>query len=142
MNDEELYSGIVSPEKQAGYEAWLVERYGPAVEKQIGTSRQAMAAVSAAEQAERMAHLKEIEAALAEGLRRGLPPQSLALDPMIERHRDWVAGAWARPCSGKEYAGLADVYEHPDFRARYEAIEPGFAEYLVTAMRAWARRQA
>lgn len=142
MTDADLYSGIVSPEKQAGYEAWLVERYGADMNSHIGRSRKARAQMSAADQAAMMNELRQIEDALAEGLRRGLPPQAIALDPMIERHRAWVASAWARECTTEAYAGLADVYEHPDFRKRYETIQPGFADYLVVAMRSWARRQA
>jgi hypothetical protein len=34
------------------------------------------------------------------------------------------------------------MYDHPDFRARYEAIHPGFTDYLKDAMQAWAARQA
>jgi DNA-binding transcriptional MerR regulator len=142
MKDADLYSGVVSPEKQAEYEAWLVDRYGSAMEADIERSRKAMAEMSETERAEMMAGLKSIEDGLAEALRRGLPPQAAALDPMIERHRRWVAAAWGRDCAPQAYAGLADVYEHPDFRRRYEAIETGFADYLVTAMRAWAKRQA
>ena len=60
---------------------------------------------------------------------------------MIERHRAWVARSWRKDCTPEAYAGLADIYEHPDFQARYEAIEPGFATYLTSAMRSWAKRQ-
>jgi DNA-binding transcriptional MerR regulator len=142
MTDADLYSGIVSPEKQAEYEAWLVERYGAEMQRDIDRSRKAMAEMSEAEQAAMMEELRQVEDGLAEGLRQGLPPQATALDAMIERHRAWVASAWGRECAPEAYAGLADVYEHPDFRKRYETIQPGFADYLVTAMRAWARRQA
>lgn len=142
MTDADLYSGIVSLEKQAEYEAWLIERYGAGLKSEIDSSRKAMAELSDAEQAAMMEELRLVEDGLAEGLRRGLPPQATALDPLIERHRAWVASAWARDCPLDAYVGLAEVYEHPDFRKRYEAIEPGFADYLVTAMRAWARRQA
>ena len=141
MKDADLYSGIVSPEKQAEYEAWLVERYGADMQSEIDSSRKAIADLSDAEQAAMMEELRQVEDGLAEGLRRGLPPQATALDPMIERHRAWVASAWGRDCPPEAYAGLADVYEHPDFRARYEAIESGFADYLIAAMRSWARRQ-
>ena len=142
MKDADLYSGVVSPEKQAEYEAWLVDRYGSAMEADIERSRKAMAEMSDTERSEMMASLKSIEDGLAEAMRRGLPPQATALDPMIERHRGWVAAAWGRDCGPQAYAGLADVYEHPDFQQRYEAIGTGFAHYLVTAMRAWAKRQA
>ncbi|MCP8883412.1 MerR family transcriptional regulator [Devosia sp. XJ19-1] len=141
MDDKDLYSGVVSAEKQAVYEAWLVDRYGPDMETDIEASRKAATAMSDAERAAWMAELKTIEEGLAEGLRQGLPPQAAALDPMIERHRSWVARSWGRECSPEAYAGLADIYEHPDFRKRYEAIAPGFAGYLVSAMKAWARRQ-
>jgi len=142
MTDADLYSGIVSLEKQAEYEAWLIERYGAGLKSEIDSNRRAMAELSEAEQAAMMEELRLVDDGLAEGLRRGLPPQATALDPLIERHRAWVASAWARDCPLDAYVGLAEVYEHRDFRKRYEAIEPGFADYLVTAMRAWARRQA
>ena len=142
MKDADLYSGIVSPEKQAEYEQWLGEHYGRDMEAQIERSRKAMAEMSQDEMAEAMRELEAVEQGLAEGLRRGIPPQASSLDPMIERHRAWVARSWGRECTAEAYAGLADIYEHPDFRARYETIQPGFADYLVTAMRAWVRRQS
>ncbi|HEV7344530.1 MAG TPA: MerR family transcriptional regulator [Devosia sp.] len=141
MKDADLYSGVVSPEKQAEYEQWLVDRYGRQMETQIAHSRKSMAAMSKAEAAAAMEELEAIEQALAEGLRQGVPPQATTLDPMIERHRAWVARSWGAPCSPEAYAGLADIYEHADFQARYETIAPGFAAYLTAVMRAWARRQ-
>lgn len=141
MKDADLYSGVVSPEKQAEYEAWLVERYGTEMETQIERSRKAMSAMSKDEMAAVMRELEAVEQGFAEGMRRGIPPQATSLDPLIERHRAWVARSWGRDCGPEAYAGLADIYEHPDFRARYEAVEPGFAEYLTTAMRSWAKRQ-
>jgi hypothetical protein len=142
MKDADLYSGVVSPEKQAEYEAWLVEHYGSDMEVQIEHSRKAMSEMSQDEIAAAMAELETVEQGLAEGLRRGIPPQAASLDLMIERHRAWVGRSWGRDCAPEAYAGLADIYERPDFRARYEAIEPGFADYLTSAMRSWAKRQA
>ncbi|HEY0032262.1 MAG TPA: MerR family transcriptional regulator [Devosia sp.] len=142
MKDAELYSGVVSPEKQAEYETWLIERYGRHMEVQIEHSRKAMSEMNKDEIASTMVELEAVEQGLAEGLRRGIPPQATSLDPMIERHRQWVGQAWGSDCPPEAYAGLADIYEHPDFRARYEAIEPGFADYLTTAMRSWAKRSA
>ena len=141
MKDADLYSGVVSPEKQAEYEAWLIERYGHDMDAQVERSRKVMAETSRDEMAAMMAELQAVEQGLAERLRRGIPPQATSLDPMIERHRAWVGRSWGRDCAPEAYAGLADIYEHPDFRARYEAIEPGFADYLTTAMRSWVKRQ-
>ena len=142
MKDADLYSGVVSPEKQAAYEQWLIDRYGNDMEVQIERSRKAMSEMGKDEMAAMMRELEVVEQGLAEGLRRGIPPQAASLDPMIERHRAWVARSWGRDCAPAAYAGLADIYEHPDFRARYEAIAPGFADYLITAMKSWAKRQA
>ena len=89
-----------------------------------------------------MQELKQIEDALAEAMREGAPPQARSLDPLIVRHRDWVAATWSKPCAPGAYANLADLYEsHPDFVARYETIAKGFGAWLPAAMRAWARRQ-
>ena len=141
MQDSELYSGFVAPEKQAEYEAWLIARFGADMKARLARSRKVMGDMGTAEREAMMAELQRVEEALAEGFRRGLPPQATALDPAIEAHRRWVENAWGRECTSEAYAGLADVYEHPDFRKRYEKIEPGFSTFLVTAMRAWARRQ-
>src|SRR5215217_817554 len=137
MQHDDLYSGLVTPQKQAEYEAWLVARLGTGLKAQIAESTRSMAGMTDSERAAMMAELKQVEEALAEGFRQGLPPQASALDPAIEAHRDWVAASWGRDCTPDAYAGLADVYEHADFRTRYETIAPGFADFLTTAMRAW-----
>jgi DNA-binding transcriptional MerR regulator len=143
MADQDLYTGLVPDEKQAEYEAWLMEKYGPGMQEQIAASRQKMQGAGEDGRRALMAELETIEQDLAEGLRRGIPPQAASLDPLIARHRDWVAVMWNRPAPPEAYAGLADMYlAHPDFVARYEQIETGFADYLAMAMKAWVRRQA
>ena len=85
----------------------------------------------------------DVEPELAEACRRDLPPDALVLAPVLERHRAWVATMWGRPCPQAGYGGLGEMYlAHPDFRARFEAIEPGFTEYLAEAMKAHAARSA
>ena len=142
MPDADLYAGF-SAEKQAEYEAWLVERHGDPMKDDIARSLRAMASLGEAGQAAMMERLKEIEAALAEGMKRGIDPGADPVDRLIERHRAWVAAAWDKPCPPQAYAGLADLYlSHPDFIARYEAIAPGFAVWLTDAMKAHAQKQA
>lgn len=141
MKDAELYSGIVDPRKQAEYEAWLEQKYGPEIGERIEAGRRKMESLSPTEREAMMAELKEIEQQLARAQRDGVPPEARSLDPLIERHRTWVASSWGRDCPPAAYAGLADTYEHPDFKARYESIGTGFPEYLCTAMRSWTKRQ-
>jgi MerR family transcriptional regulator, thiopeptide resistance regulator len=141
MKDAELYSGIVDPKKQAEYEAWLEQKYGPEIRERMETSRRKMESLSQAEKDAMMSQLKDIEQQLAKALRDGVPPEARSLDPLIERHRAWVALSWDGECLPARYAALADNYEHPDFKARYEAIERGFSDYFCKAMRSWASRQ-
>jgi DNA-binding transcriptional MerR regulator len=131
----DLYKGF-SPEKQAGYEAWLVERYGEPMRDGLEGAKKSYAKLSPAEQAAVGEEYRQVEEALAGALRNGIDPASDAVGVLIKRHRAWVATMWARPCPPERYAALADLYlAHPDFVARYERIERGFAEYLANAMK-------
>jgi hypothetical protein len=121
----------------------LIERYGDPMKVLIERSRKKFGAMTDAEKQAVMQELQQIEEALAEGLRRGVDPTADAVDGLIAQHRAWVAQAWDRPCTADAYSGLADLYlSHPDFVTRYETIEKGFAEYLTTAMKAHAAREA
>jgi len=142
MSNTDLYQGF-SAEKQADYEAWLVERYGALMQERLDLSRKAMGKMSEAEQAALVDTLKDIETGLVEGMKRGIDTAAEPVDRMIARHRAWVAVAWDKPCPPDAYAGLADMYlSHPDFVARYEALGSGFAVWLTDAMKAHAIRQA
>lgn len=142
MQDAQLYTGIVDPQKQAEYEKWLVDTYGPDMAGRIEESRAAMAAQPEGAMQAAMADLRPIEQGLAEAMRRGAAPQDPGNDALVAAHRDWVARMWGRPCEADAYAGLADMYlAHPDFAARFEAIAPGFTQWFTTAMKAWAGRQ-
>lgn len=140
MPNADLYKGF-SAEKQADYEAWLIDRYGGDMPERIAHSKKAMARMSEAEQQAMMDELCDIETALAEGLKRGVDPASEPVDGLIARHRAWVAAAWDKPCPPDAYSGLADLYlSHPDFVKRYETIAPGFTDFLVAAMKAHAAK--
>jgi DNA-binding transcriptional MerR regulator len=142
MANADLYKGF-SPEKQAGYEAWLIERYGESMRAGIGHAKKSYAELSPTGQEALGKELQELEEALAGALRHGIDPASDGVDALLERHRAWVAQMWGRPCRPEAYAGLADLYlAHPDFVARYERIEKGFAEYLAGAMKLHAQKRA
>ena len=141
MSNADLYKGF-SAQKQADDEAWLIERFGDQMKASIERSREAVSRAGEAGQQAMMAALQPLEEGLAEGLRRGLDPDSDILDGLVRRHRAWVSQMWGKPCEPQAYAGLADLYlAHPDFVKRYETIEPGFAAYLSAAMKAHATRE-
>ncbi len=140
MQNADLYKGF-SPEKQAGYEAWLIERYGEPMREDIEHSRKSFAKMSPAEREAVGKELQVLEEALAGALRNGVDAAADGVGVLIKRHRAWVATMWSRPCSAEAYSGLADLYRsHPDFVARYERIETGFTEYLVSAMKLHAMK--
>ena len=143
MSDEALYRGVVAPEKQAGYEQWLEQRYGPDSRPAIVDGRRRWQAMDDAGVAAHMHELEAIESGLAKAMRRGVAPASAELDALLGQHHTWVAQSWGEPPSATAYAGLADLYlSHPDFVDRYEGIAVGFADYLTCAMKAWAGRSA
>jgi DNA-binding transcriptional MerR regulator len=142
MKHAELFKGF-APEQQAEYERWLVERHGNEVRAHIDLSKRKFEQLTDAQKQQLQDELAAIEADLAEACRRDLPPDAAVLAPVLERHRAWVATMWGRPCPQEGYGGLGEMYlAHPDFRARFEAMEPGFAEYLAEAMKAHAARAA
>jgi len=142
MANADLYQGF-SREMQSGYEAWLIERYGEPVRIGIEQAGSSYAKLARTEQEALGAELRQVEAALAGAMRNGIDPAAAVVDLLIRRHRAWVAAMWGRPCSAESYSGLAELYlSHPDFVARYERIEKGFAEYLAAAMKSHARRSA
>jgi MerR family transcriptional regulator, thiopeptide resistance regulator len=141
MNDKILYRGF-SPEKQAQYEAWLVDRFGSQAQAQID---EAKAKITQWSQADFDRHLHEgetIQIALAEAMADGLPAESDDVSKMIGRLHGWVGRGWNRTPSRDAFKRLAEVYaEHPDFRARYESRRAGLTDYLVKAIRAFADRE-
>lgn len=134
MKIDELYRGF-APEKQREYEAWLKERFGR--DADISDSRTRWEQHGTA----MMQALRPIEAELVELHSRQISPDDIAAAPALERHRAWISESWGRDCSLSAYAGLADVYEHEDFRARFETLKPGFSDWLIAAMRAHTQRQ-
>jgi MerR family transcriptional regulator, thiopeptide resistance regulator len=140
MQDNGLYNWQ-SPAKQAEYEAWLVERYGPQAHDWLANSQKRMDGFSAEEKQVAMDRLKRLETDLAEAFGRGLDPGSDAIEPLLAAHRQWVAYMWDRPCEPGSYVILADMYAgHPDFVARFDSLAPGFCTWLVAAMKAHAER--
>jgi hypothetical protein len=126
MANADLYKGF-SPEKQAGYEAWLIERYGDPMRENIEHARKSYAQMSRAEQEFLGRELQKVEEALANGLRTGVDPASGAIDQLLTRHRTWVATMWGRPCSADSYSGLADPLScAPGLRDAIRANRAGF----------------
>lgn len=141
MKDEDLYKGF-APEKQAQYEAEIIERFGEPARASIEASRAALKNWSKADWEASQGEYAEVETGIGKALAGGLPPDSEAVRALMRRHHAWVARMWNRTPSRDAYVGLGQLYvDHPDFRARYEAIQPGLAEYLARAMKSFAEAE-
>lgn len=138
--DNQLYAGF-SPEKQAEYEAWIIDKYGEDTRPHIAAGRAAMAAMSPDQQADWMAEIADLEADFARAMGDGIAPGDPVLDPLLKTHHAWVARTWKSPPTASGYAGLGDLYTaNPDFKSRYEAMRPGLAAWIGAAMKAYAGR--
>ncbi|MEO0911606.1 MAG: MerR family transcriptional regulator [Pseudomonadota bacterium] len=139
MAHEDLYTPF-SSEKQAEYEAWLVETYREGMKRQIAEAKVAMAARPDGME-KSMRKLRDIETSLVTAFEAGTPAEATALHAPLERHRALMGDFWGKPCGAEGFAGLADLYlSHPDFVARYEALSPAFSAWLPRAMKAHAAR--
>ncbi len=141
MKDEDLYKGF-APEKQPEYEAYLIDRFGDKARASIEASKAALKTWSKGDWERSSRENAEVEAELGRALAAGLPSDCEAVQELIRRHHAWVAVMWTRTPSREAYVGLGQLYsDHPDFRARYEAVQPGLTEYLVGAMQSFADRE-
>lgn len=141
MNDKDLYKGF-APEKQAEYEAWLVDRYGGDMAERIEQSKAAAKGWSKADFAAQLAKGEAIEAEFAKAMTDGLPADSARVQALTGRWAEWIYVAWGRKPTAEAFSGLGQLYqEHPDFRGRFEARAPGLTDYLAEAMRIYAERE-
>lgn len=141
MDETAIYKGF-PPEKQAEYEAWLVDRYGGDMKDRIEAGKARMKGWSQGDLDQGLAEIEAIEAGLAKAMQDGLPPDSEAVTGLMRRHHAWVVRAWPKPPNRAAYIGLSGLYnEHPDFKARYEGRAAGLTEYLQAAMKAFAERE-
>jgi DNA-binding transcriptional MerR regulator len=136
MSAEELFEGF-DAERQKGYEAELVERFGPQVQESIDKSRRRVGQMSKADAARLQADLAERDAAYAALLDEGADPADPRVQEVTAGHYAWVCAFWTP--DAESFAVLGDLYvDSPDFRERYEAVRPGLAEYVRDAMAVYA----
>lgn len=140
MAAEELFEGF-DPERQKAYERELVKDWAVPQEA-IDRSWTAVKTMGR----ERVAELEEertrIEAALVELKVAGSAPDDRRVLDAVRGHWELTARYWGDGPSAEAYSGLGDMYvQHPDFKARYDAMEPGLAQWLSEAMTAYSVAQ-
>lgn len=74
---------------------------------------------------------------LAELAKAGVPVDNERVLDAVAGHYEWIKHHWTP--NAESYTGLGRVYaEDERFRAQYEAVHPGFADYLRDALAAFA----
>jgi DNA-binding transcriptional MerR regulator len=64
-------------------------------------------------------------------------PDDPAVQAAIAQHHAWIENFY--PAPAELYRGLGQMYvEHPEFRAFYEKVRPGLAEFMQAAMAHYA----
>ncbi|MBS0334968.1 MAG: MerR family transcriptional regulator [Proteobacteria bacterium] len=138
MDDKAMYRGF-DPKQQEAYEKELVDRHGPAMRGHIDHAKAGMAGWKQADYDAMQAEAEAIEAGMAKALVDGLPPDAAAVGALMVRQHAWVSRGWNREAPMESFAGLGQMYlEDPRFRARYDGRQPGLAEYMAAAMKAYA----
>lgn len=138
LNAQQMFDGV-SPEKQAAWEAELMNLYGEPAAGAIQQSRDAKAALSLAGMIDFNAEIDAIHARFVTLIERGLAHDADGVQAETARHHRWVSRSW-RP-DADAYAALGALYiDHNEFRAMYDALHPGLARFMADAMAAYARR--
>lgn len=136
VDPAELFDGF-DPAKQEAYEAELVERYGPQAQERIDESWRRVGRMSKEQAAQVQADLAERDAEYAALLDAGVAPDDPRTQAVTAKHYAWVDQFWTPDADA--FTGLGDLYvDHPGFKARYDAIRPGLAEYVRDAMAVYA----
>lgn len=127
MAAEDLFEGFA--EKQAQQEAALAERFGDGVREHFRTSEQRTRGWTRQDYLAAQQLGEALDTRMAALLSAGAPPTSAEVQDLVGDH-------YASIC---QYPGLGELYvDDPEFRARYDAVAPGLAEYWRDAITEYA----
>jgi len=131
MTDEELYEGFTK-EQIERYTREVNERYDPKI---VAESNRRVRQMSKEQWKAVGAEGDAVNHQMA-GL-MGKAPGDPAAQVAIARHHAWLGNFW--DASAEAYRGLGQLYaEHEEFRAFYEKIRPGLADFMCAAMTHYA----
>lgn len=136
MTAEEMFEGF--EQRQAQLEEDLVARHGEGVRAHFETSRERTRSWTKDDYLEAARAGELLEERIAAVMRSGAAPDSEPAMAIVAEHLEGVRAFWEPDRAS--YMGLAELHvQDPEHRARYEAREPGLAEWLRDAMSAYAR---
>jgi DNA-binding transcriptional MerR regulator len=138
MSAEELFEGFA--DRQGRLQAMLIDRYGEGVREHFRTTAELTKDWTRQDYLRAQAESEALDRKVAEVMRSGAAPDSDAAQVIVAKHYQSVAKFWMP--DRHSYTGLGQLYvSDPEFKARYDAVEPGLASYLRDAMAAYAAQR-
>lgn len=138
MRDAEMYDGF-NPIKQQEHEKYMVEA-GIISQKQIDESWQRVFHWKKTDWERFKGAGEKLNTALAQAFKNKEKVDSALVQKLIQQHYDWVNNFWTP--TQETYLGLGKMYlDHPDFRLFYNRYNEGLVDYLVEAMKVFAKRK-
>ncbi|ARG98567.1 MerR family transcriptional regulator [Legionella micdadei] len=138
MSDIEMYEGF-DPKKQQEYENYLLQT-GKVTQKQIDESWKNVRHWKKNNWEDHQREGEEINQGLVNAILNGAKPEAKEVQDLIQRHYQWVKKFWTP--TQESYIGLGQMYlEHPDFKSFYTNYHPDLVEFLVEAMKIYAKEK-
>ena len=130
MEDQELYGNFSKAEIEK-YTEEAKDRWGHT--EAFKQSQERVKKMGKAGLAKVLKQSGELTQEIAVAMKAGLDPKSASVQPLIARHYEGLR-AFYEP-NLELYKGLANMYVgDPRFKANYEKVAPGLAEYMRDAM--------
>ena len=127
LTDEDLYEGSTI-EQAERYQRQAAERYDPAV---VAESSRRIRKLSKAQWQTLKEQGNAVTQSIADAMDKGA--QDPGVQTLVAQHFAWIGNFYT--VTPQIYRGLAQLYvENDEFRASYEQVAPGLADFLSEAM--------
>lgn len=136
MTDKEFYYGFDS-EKQKQHEKTLVEK-GILTQEFLDECNAKIKTWSNEEKNAFILDLERILGELIVALQNDVQPSSKEVQSLMQQHYVWLERTWTP--NKESYLGLIDLYKSPDFRKFYDERHPQLLDFMVKAMKDFAKR--
>lgn len=136
MAPETWFEGL-DDDRQREWAAEARRRWGDAA---VDAGDAAVRAMSPAERAAIPARFDDLHRRLAALSDEGRPAADAAVQAVVGEHYRFIAELWGTEPTGAAYRGLGELYcDDPAFRATYDQVAAGLAQYLREAMAHYAQ---
>lgn len=138
MKDQEMYDGF-DAKKQAGYEDYLINRFGDRAKKAIAESKRKIKGWTKTDWEKSSREWDEICRELTKMMGAGQAAGSAEAQRMIRRHHQWLQQFWTP--TKESYAGHGQFILETELRKAYDAYHPALAEFVAKAINIFAEQE-